>query len=139
MNRTLIRTAIVTSLVTALVVSGLAFYVAPKIMNNNNADAQMQPANYQDSAQSYPNDSYVQPSSRARLRRATYDSTPRDSYGEPVRHHHRRTRDSVLIVAGSAGTGAAIGGLAGGGKGAAIGALVGGAGGLVYDRLTANK
>jgi hypothetical protein len=129
----MIRTAVVTSLITSLVVSGLAFYVAPKVMNKA-PDAQMQTADYQGSAQSYPNDSYVRQDSRARIRRATYHT-----YGEPVRRHHRRTRDSVLIVAGTAGTGAAIGGLAGGGKGAAIGALAGGAGGLLYDRLTANK
>jgi hypothetical protein len=42
----------------------------------------------------------------------------------------------VAIVAGSAGVGAAIGGIAGGGKGAGIGALAGGAGGFIYDRLT---
>jgi hypothetical protein len=45
----------------------------------------------------------------------------------------------VLIVGGSAGAGAAIGGLAGGGKGAGIGALTGGAAGLVYDLMTKNK
>ena len=51
----------------------------------------------------------------------------------------RSTGKSVAIVAGSAGTGAAIGALAGGGKGAAIGALSGGAAGFVYDRMTRNK
>ena len=59
-------------------------------------------------------------------------------YGEPVRHH-RTTDQSALIVAGSAGTGAAIGAIAGGCKGAAIGAISGGAAGFIYDRLTANK
>jgi hypothetical protein len=53
-------------------------------------------------------------------------------------HHGRSTGKSVAIVAGSAGVGAAIGGIAGGGKGAGIGALAGGAGGFIYDRLTHN-
>lgn len=50
----------------------------------------------------------------------------------------RSTAKSAAIIAGSAGAGAAVGGLAGGGKGAAIGAVTGGAGGLVYDRMTRN-
>ena len=67
---------------------------------------------------------------------------------KPVREpiHHRRVvvrerpiGHSVAIVGASAGTGAAIGALAGGGKGAGIGALVAGAGGFIYDRLTHEK
>jgi hypothetical protein len=61
-------------------------------------------------------------------------SEPTPTY-TPVRKT-RSTGKSVAIVAGSAGAGAAIGGLAGGGKGAAIGALSGGAAGFIYDRLT---
>ncbi|MBZ5569071.1 MAG: hypothetical protein LAN64_14625 [Acidobacteriia bacterium] len=38
----------------------------------------------------------------------------RDAYGDPVRHY-RSTEKSALIVAGSAGTGAAMGAIAGGG------------------------
>ena len=56
-----------------------------------------------------------------------------------VRRHGRSTRRSIAIVAGSAGVGAAIGGIAGGGKGAAIGAIAGGSGGFAYDRLTHNR
>ena len=70
-------------------------------------------------------------------RTAPVYTSERDEYGEPTRQG-RSTKKSVLIVGASAGTGAAIGALAGGGKGAAIGALAGGAAGLVYDRVTAN-
>jgi hypothetical protein len=51
----------------------------------------------------------------------------------------RSKKKSAAIVGGSAGTGAAIGALAGGGKGAAIGAIVGGASGVVYDQNTRKK
>jgi hypothetical protein len=51
----------------------------------------------------------------------------------------RSNKESVAIVAGSAGVGAAIGGIAAGGKGAALGGISGGAAGFVYDRLTRNK
>jgi hypothetical protein len=69
---------------------------------------------------------------------STGRSTQRDAYGEPITHQRRSTGKSVMIVAGSAGTGAALGAITGGGKGAAIGALAGGAAGLIFDRMTVN-
>ena len=59
-------------------------------------------------------------------------------YGGPVRQR-RSTARSAAIIAGSAGTGAAIGAIAKGGKGAAIGAIAGGVAGYIYDRLTVEQ
>jgi hypothetical protein len=65
----------------------------------------------------------------------------RRSAPEPVSQpaKKRSLEKEILIVGGSAGAGAAIGGIAGGGKGAGIGALSGGVAGLVYDLATKNK
>ncbi|HEX9121523.1 MAG TPA: hypothetical protein VF840_13370 [Terriglobales bacterium] len=153
MKSTVIRTAIVSSVITAVLVSALGLWAVPKFMNpqtalaqNQDQDSVLQPAVYNGAA-AQPSDQPV-PTTRPRARRAststyndsTYSNSPtvRDAYGEPVRHH-RTNEQSALIVAGSAGTGAAIGAIAGGGKGAAIGAISGGAAGFIYDRLTANK
>jgi hypothetical protein len=159
MRSSLVRTAVVTSLLTALVVTAGAMFIAPRFMNpaTSQNDSALQPAMYQGAASNDPQLPTDQPATSAtpRLHRRpsaavrrvsapepapaeTASYSDRDSYGEPV-HKHRSTAKSALIVAGSAGTGAAIGAIAGGGKGAGIGALAGGAAGLVYDRLTANK
>jgi hypothetical protein len=71
-------------------------------------------------------------------------SVPQRTYAapQPVTQTPRRQRStgrSVAIVAGSAGTGAAVGAIAGGKKGAGIGAISGGAAGFVYDQMTRNR
>jgi hypothetical protein len=143
MKSTVIRTAIVSSVITAVLVCALGLWAVPKLVNPQTAqadDSVMQPA--VDNRPSAAISDRPVLNTRPPVRRAatsTYnDQVVRDSSGEPVRRH-RSTDDSALIVAGSAGTGAAIGAIAGGGKGAAIGAISGGAAGFIYDRLTVNK
>lgn len=156
MRSSLLRTVVVISVLTALVATAGAFYIGQRLMNPASAaaDTNLQPApnqgkNFSD-GQSSATDATPQLKSHAAVthlpkpsaysQTESSESSPveNSSYGEPV-SHHRSTAKSALIVAGSAGTGAAVGALAGGGKGAGIGALAGGAAGLVYDRLTANK
>lgn len=64
---------------------------------------------------------------------------PRSYESAEIVRRRRTTNQSLAIVGGGAGVGAAIGSIAGGGKGAAIGALSGGTAGFIYDRLTRNK
>src|SRR5438874_6024040 len=166
MKAKLMRTVIATSLLTALMGTAMAVY-APRLMYHLTENGSvLQPALYTgadnstSSAQTQPAATVASPATTATTmrkpsaQRVSYavpqpqrqaSAVPQsgaygasDTYGEPVRRG-RSTKNSVMIVAGSAGAGAAIGALAGGGKGAAIGALAGGVGGLVYDRITAHK
>jgi hypothetical protein len=149
MSTSMIRTAIVTSLITAVAASALSIYALPRLTSPaaSNEGVTMTPAMYtgpvRDSEVQAPvlkqrPRVYRQSSQQPRVYRTSAPAESPTYSGEPVRQH-RSTKKSVLIVAGAAGTGAAVGALAGGGKGAAIGALAGGAGGLIYDRMTANK
>jgi outer membrane lipoprotein SlyB len=95
----------------------------------------------------FAGDEAVMEQERPVLQRRAAPAARRVVYSEPeyraVRdepHVRRRsTEKQVLIVAGSSGAGAAIGGLAGGGKGAGIGAIVGAVGGLIYNEHTKEK
>jgi hypothetical protein len=149
MKSRVIRSAIVSSVITAVLVTGLGLWAVPKFVNPQpvqlaqDDNSVMQPAVYNGPPAYNADQPYVRPRVYRRAtstyaRSAYDDRVARDAYGEPVRHYRSKEK-SALIVAGSAGTGAAIGAIAGGGKGAAIGAISGGVAGFIYDRLTANK
>ena len=88
----------------------------------------------------YQTVAHNQSRARARNQRVVRDNYRyQDDDGYRYDQPRRSTGKSAAIIAGSAGTGAAIGAMAGGGKGAAIGAIVGGVGGTVYDRMTHKK
>ncbi len=146
MQKQAIKISALSALAMALVISATMLYAGgSRTDSSHNSAAQvndsaMQAAVYHPGAGNELISAY-QPVMFATRRRVYYDANGnviRTSNGEPVRRR-RSKKKSALIVAGSAATGAAIGGIAKGGKGAAIGALAGGATGLVYDRATVKK
>jgi hypothetical protein len=160
MTKSLIRTAMLASLVTALTVSAVAYLTMPKLSSVQAAgqgvtlQPQAQPAAFNGAtpqpvlmAQQRPSPMHRMHDAPPYASSASYDSdddgydraVTRDRSGEPVWNRDRSTQKSAVIVAGSAGAGAAIGAVAGGGKGAAIGAISGGVAGFIYDRMTAHK
>jgi hypothetical protein len=130
MGSNLTRTLITFSLLIALAGSALAIYVPQAGGRVPDDSAAINAPTPQ------PDDSAQAPA-RPSAQRVRYASPP-PPQDRPARRHHRSFAKRVLIVAGAAGTAAAIGALAGGGRGAAIGALAGGAGGFLYDHLTAH-
>ena len=96
------------------------------------------PSRVYNASTSVPDYSSEPVSTRERISDANPNAAPygRDANGEPIVKRERSLGKSAMIVGATAGTGAAIGALAGGGRGAGIGALAGGVGGFIYDRMT---
>lgn len=117
-------------------------YYAPRPVYRRTAPARVYDASTSapQSGSSIPDYSSEPVSTRERISEANPNAAPygRDANGEPIVKRDRSVAKSAMIVGATAGTGAAIGALAGGGKGAGIGALAGGVGGFIYDRMTAH-
>src|SRR5215471_9606777 len=114
MRSTLIRTGVIASLLTALVVSAVAYYAMP----HSSVQADNQGVTLQPSTAAISSPSQATTTRPALVRRSGYSgySAPpsntrvaSNTYGEPVAHRQRSTAKSAVIVAGSAGAGAAIG------------------------------
>lgn len=142
MKSTVIRTAVIAAAITTVLVTAITLFALPKVPAPTPVDPVLRTSKSPEPV--YEPDPDKPSAGRVVLPTDVRDNSVEvgsDVYspvvGETV-GHRRSTGRSVAIIAGSAGTGAAIGALAKGGKGAAIGALAGGVAGLIYDRLTAN-
>jgi hypothetical protein len=114
--------------------NGMGYAASPAVENC------IEPEGVQNVAYAQPASTRYRTYNRPRVvRQVAYDDRQPERVVVERARKKRSTGKSVAIVAGSAGVGAAIGGLAGGGKGAGIGALTGGAAGFIYDRLTHNR
>ena len=137
MKSRVIRAAVLSAAITTVLVTAITLFAVPKV------PAPPLGAPVLRSSAPAPEPDAPKPSAgRVILPSDVRDSSVEAGYDPPapvVSRRHRSTGQSVAIVAGSAGTGAAIGAIAKGGKGAAIGAIVGGAAGLIYDRLTVDQ
>ena len=139
MNSRVIRAAVLSAAITTVLVTAITLFAIPKVPAPPLGDQVLRA--------SAPQPAVPEPA-KPSAGRVVLPADVRDNSVEvgsevpgsvPTVRRHRSTADSIAIVAGSAGAGAAIGGAAKGGKGAAIGALAGGVAGLLYDRLTADQ
>lgn len=140
MKSRVLRTAVIASAITTVLVTALTLFALPKVPAPTPVDPVIakQPA-----ITAADTDSDERPSAGrivlpTDVRDNSVEATTDDAWPSTASGQHRSTAKSAAIIAGSAGTGAAIGAIAKGGKGAAIGAIAGGVAGLIYDRLTAD-
>lgn len=143
MKSTVVKTAVIAAAITTVLVTAITLFALPKVPAPTPVDPVLRTSKM-------PAPVYEPDPSKPSSGRVVLPTDVRDNsvevgmedqapvYGTRV-GQHRSTGRSIAIVAGSAGTGAAIGAIAKGGKGAAIGAIAGGVAGLIYDRLTADE
>ena len=142
MKSRVLRTAVLSSAITTVLVTALTLFALPKVPSPKSVDPVLgnQPAvtvDETDSAQRPSAGRIVLPSD---VRDSSVEATADENWPVASRGGQRRSKaQSAAIIAGSAGTGAAIGAIAKGGKGAAIGAIAGGVAGFIYDRITADE
>ena len=140
MKSRIVRTAAISAAITTVLVTAITLFALPKVPAPTPVDPVLRTSRM-------PEPVYEPDPNRPSSGRVVLPSDVRDNSIEagtemptPVSAGRRRsTGRSVAIIAGSAGTGAAIGAIAKGGKGAAVGAIAGGVAGLIYDRLTADQ
>ncbi len=141
MKSRVIRAAVLSAAITTVLVTAITLFAVPKVPAPTTVDPVLRTSNM-------PPPVYEPDPNKPSAGRVVLPSDVRDNSAEvgsqtpdslPSARRHRSTANSIAIIAGSAGAGAAIGGAAKGGKGAAIGALAGGVAGLLYDRLTTDQ
>ncbi len=141
MKSQVVRTAVIAAAITTVLVTAITLFAVPKVPAPPLGDPVLRTSNT-------PQPVYEPDPNKPSAGRVVLPTDVRDNSVEagseipdsvPSVRRHRSTANSIAIVAGSAGAGAAIGAAAKGGKGAAIGALAGGVAGLLYDRLTADQ
>ena len=139
MKSRVIRAAVLSAAVTTVLVTAITLFAVPKVSTPPLGDPVLRSS--APAPQPSVADAEKPFAGRVVLPSDVRDNSVEAGYEAPATattRSHRSTGKSIAIVAGSAGTGAAIGAIAKGGKGAAIGAIAGGMAGLLYDRLTAD-
>src|SRR5512133_3391970 len=139
MKSHMFRNTVLTAAITTVLVTAITLFAVPKVPAPPLGDPVLRASAPQPIPEPKPSAGRIVLPSDVRdhsVEAGTETSFPIS--GETV-GRRRSTGRSAAIIAGSAGTGAAIGAIAKGRKGAAIGAIAGGVAGYLYDRLTAEE